>query len=259
MGPLAFAGDRLIAIAALWLFIMIGTHRRIAEGSNASFVAAGGGFLAARLAYVASHLDAFRQDPLAAFAVWEGGFVPSAGVVAAAILLLWRAPRRVSPRLLALLAVMGIGWFAVDRLLVTSVASPLAIAGTELVKLDGGPFKPESAGRRPTVVNLWADWCPPCRREMPAFADAATANRDVDFLFVNQGDSPNLAAQLPREAGIDLATVVLDRGARLSAAYGGALPTTIFIDSTGTVRSVHQGAISRAALTDQLKKIKETR
>lgn len=256
LGPLALASDRLIAVAALWLFVLIGTHRRVAEGSNAAFVAAAGGLVAARLAYVLSHFSTFRRDPLSAFAVWEGGFIPAAGLGAATILLLWRGQRNTLPRLLALLAVLTASWFAIDRLLATSAASPFSNAGKDLVTLDGRPFRPSSS-RGPMVVNLWADWCPPCRWEMPILAEAATANPDVQFLFVNQGDLPERAARLPRETGIDLGSVILDRGARLSPSYGGALPTTIFIDSNGTVRSVHQGAISRAALADQVKDIKE--
>ncbi|MGV8189993.1 TlpA family protein disulfide reductase, partial [Pseudomonas aeruginosa] len=42
---------------------------------------------------------------------------------------------------------------------------------------------------RPLVINLWASWCPPCRREMPVLQQAQAENPDVVFLFANQGES----------------------------------------------------------------------
>ena len=94
---------------------------------------------------------------------------------------------------------------------------------------------------------------------MPLLAEAARAHPEVEFLFVNQGDLADVAAKLPAQHGIDPATVLLDQGARLSATYGGALPSTIFVGPAGEVRSVHAGEISRAALSDKINLIKEAR
>ncbi len=260
LGPLALSADRLAAVAALWLFVAIGSNRRFARTTTSVVpIAAAVGFVVARLAYVAAHLTDFSDEPLAVFKVWQGGFVPLAGMVAAAIFLAWKAPVDRRFRLVALLIAMSGSWYGVDRLLRTSVESPFVTSPEGIKNLSGAQFDPAMLEGRPYVLNLWADWCPPCRREMPLLAEAARKHPEVAFLFVNQGDLAKVASELPAQHGIDLATVLLDDGARLSAAYGGALPSTIFVGAAGKVRSVHTGEISRAALSDKINLIKETR
>ena len=260
VGPLALAADRLIATAAVWLFVAVGAYRRMAGDKAAAVsLAAAGGFLVARLFYVATHFADFRKAPAAILEVWQGGFQPLAGILAAGLILAIAAPAGRRLRLIALLIAVSGSWYAVDRLLTTAAKPPFAVPAADLTTLVGDEFDPAALKGRPYVVNLWADWCPPCRREMPLLAAAARAHPEVSFLFVNQGDPAAIARKLPATHRIDEASVLLDSAARLSGAYGGALPTTLFVGTGGDVRSVHAGEISAAALSDKIKLIEETR
>jgi thiol-disulfide isomerase/thioredoxin len=44
------------------------------------------------------------------------------------------------------------------------------------------------------VINIWATWCPPCRREMPVLQQAQHDYPHVTFLFVNQGETRKTSA-----------------------------------------------------------------
>ena len=260
LGPLALSADRLAAVAAIWLFVAIGSHRRMAGETTAVVsIAAVGGFVVARLAYVATHFADYVSEPLAILKVWQGGFLPLAGILAALLILGLKSLPDRRFRLIALLIALSGSWYVADRLLTTTVQSPFVTSPAGLKTLTGADFDPATLKGRPYVINLWADWCPPCRREMPLLAEAARKHPEVAFLFINQGDLPNIATKLPAQHGIDPATILLDDAARLSAAYGGALPSTIFVGPAGDVRSVHAGEISRAALSDKINLIKETR
>ena len=100
LGPLALAGDRLLAVGAIWLFIAIGSSRRFGHAGSAVTWAAVAGVVAARLAYILGHWADFRVAPLSTLAVWEGGFNSWAGVLAATLVLIFRAKRQHRARLL---------------------------------------------------------------------------------------------------------------------------------------------------------------
>lgn len=106
------------------------------------------------------------------------------------------------------------------------------------------------------VLNVWATWCPPCRRELPLFAEAARTQPGVVFLFVNaQEDAETVRAYLKR-SGLTLRNVLLDREGRvLRRLKVVALPTTVFFNEKGQAVARHMGELSRAALFDYLRKI----
>jgi thiol-disulfide isomerase/thioredoxin len=79
--------------------------------------------------------------------------------------------------------------------------------GALRVRMDGfagGPSfaLPDNLGGRPLVLNVWASWCTPCRKEMPAFQGVYRQVGDrVGFLGLDQTDQVGAAAgSRPRPA-----------------------------------------------------------
>src|SRR3546814_17854706 len=88
--------------------------------------------------------------------------------------------------------------------------SGVKVPATELGTLDGGSTKLSAMTGEPMVVNLWATWCPPCRREMPVLAKAQEERGDVTFVFVNQGEYESEIRDYMRESHLQLSNVILE-------------------------------------------------
>jgi thiol-disulfide isomerase/thioredoxin len=116
-----------------------------------------------------------------------------------------------------------------------------------------------SAGR-PIVVNLWASWCSPCRREMPVLAAAQKQEKEFLFVFANQGEDGMTAQNYVTGAGLNMVNVLLDPSTNFGHEAGStALPTTLFYDTQGRLVNSALGELSEASLTsklDQLRTIK---
>jgi len=109
------------------------------------------------------------------------------------------------------------------------------------------------ADGRPMVVNLWASWCPPCVREMPVLEEAQETQKDIAFVFVNQGEGPPTVNSFLDEHGLTLRNVVLDRRREVASNTGNqGLPTTLFYNASGQLVTTHYGELSSATLADNL-------
>ena len=102
---------------------------------------------------------------------------------------------------------------------------------------------------RPLVLNFWASWCVPCRKEMPAFESVASELKGrVEFLGVNEQDTRPGALDLMAKTGVRYPSVV-DGGGTLMTAYGlRGLPNTAFISPKGELLEVHIGELNATDL-----------
>lgn len=257
IGPLSLPTTLFLMLVALLVAAgvgrLVGGSQRTGVGNIAidMLVAA---VLVARIAFVSIWFDTYRNSPWSMLDIRDGGFTPWAGMMAALLVAFWRAWRRPALRRplafgLAAGAVAWGGLFGAIRMMENTTvpqASVTTLAGepTNLAALARG---------KPMVVNLWASWCPPCRREMPVLAAAQKQQTSLSFVFVNQGEDGETAQHYLTAAGLDLANVVIDPGTVLGREVGsGALPTTLFYDANGRLVDTHLGPLSAASLASKL-------
>jgi thiol-disulfide isomerase/thioredoxin len=250
LGPLMLATDRLLAIVLLWLFLTIGAWIGARTGSRAgraTWIAVMVGIVTARLGFVVENRAAFAVEPWSAIALWQGGFnlwVGVAGAAIAIVVLLGR--QRATGGVLASLAVLALVHTGMGQWLAPP-ARPLP-QGIILGHLDGRPLPLDTLRGKPFVLNLWASWCPPCRREMPMLIDVARTSQ-TPVLLVNHREAPVVIESFLKRQTLSASPVVYDpNGALADAIQARAFPTTLFVDSAGQIRTIHAGEISRATL-----------
>lgn len=87
------------------------------------------------------------------------------------------------------------------------------------------------------LLNLWATWCPPCVKEMPALDRLQATKGNAGFEVVALSiDRQGLAVIEPffRQRGLSALAIYLDReGTSMSALKVTGLPTTLLIDPAG--------------------------
>lgn len=118
-----------------------------------------------------------------------------------------------------------------------------------------GDVRMRALGKVPTVVNLWASWCHPCRTEMPEFQKVhADLGDKVRFLGVDTNDHERQARGAIQTAAITYANVV-DKDQRIKRAVNTrAMPTTLLIGADGLIKTMHVGELTGRQLRDLIEK-----
>lgn len=109
---------------------------------------------------------------------------------------------------------------------------------------------------RPAVVNFFAAWCIPCRKELPVLERAhRRVAGTVAFVGVDVNDSRTAAADLLTATGVSYpAGYDPDRSVAGSYRIQG-MPTTVFVDGDGRVAGVVRGALTAAGLDRRLARL----
>lgn len=93
------------------------------------------------------------------------------------------------------------------------------------------------------LVNFWATWCGPCRKEIPHLNRIADKYKSsgLVLLGVNVDDDVRNAAEVANKLKVSF-PVLLDTDKSVSKLYDlNSMPSTLVIDRSGRVRYVHRG------------------
>lgn len=261
IGPLALPLAPLQLFAAWWLGDAL-AQRRAARSQQIwgwhGWLLLVCGLLAARAAFVLEFAPHYAQPAWAAFDIRDGGWTASVGTIA---VLLYGATLWLRRHPLAPAAMVGIAgalalWLGAQGLRQAMAPGQAPLPTFSAVALDARTVQLDQLAQQqgqPLVINLWATWCPPCRREMPALLQAQREHPDVRFLWVNQGESPETVLQYAAQQRLSPAQVLLDERQELGRLLrSSALPTTVFVDAQGRQSALRVGELSTATLAQHL-------
>jgi thiol-disulfide isomerase/thioredoxin len=148
----------------------------------------------------------------------------------------------------------------------TPIAQPYPAPSLNLPDLDGKMHDLAALKGKVVVVNYWATWCPPCRREMPSLERLRQrlAEQGLEVIAVDVGEDADtvfaFTGQLEPAPGF---TLLLDRdSAAMQRWKVKGLPTTFVMDAQGRViyRAVGGREFDHEAIVNQLRPhLKEAR
>lgn len=212
-------------------------------------------FVAARIGFVFRHWDTYQENPLRILYIWQGGFEMSWAIVAAILSLLFLKTWRHRGIALSVLAVVVMVIYLVFSM--TSKPAATQLPDIVLKSINGEMIDLSSHADDNVVINIWASWCAPCRREMPMLEQAVSEYPDVQFYFVNQGESEQLVGQYLENESLRMHDhVLLDPEQDIARFYQTlGTPVTLFF-SKNKLLAQHIGEISAELLSDRLKQLK---
>ncbi|HEU0013875.1 MAG TPA: TlpA disulfide reductase family protein [Longimicrobium sp.] len=114
--------------------------------------------------------------------------------------------------------------------------------------LDGAQVSLEKLRGTPVLLNVWATWCHPCRREMPALQqlhrEFGPAGLRVVGVSIDQGGQQQGIREFLAEFGADY-EVWLDPDERVGSTFATiGVPTTFLVDRKGTLLWTHVGPVA---------------
>jgi thiol-disulfide isomerase/thioredoxin len=122
----------------------------------------------------------------------------------------------------------------------TALPKPVAAPGFNLRDMDDEPHSFADYRGKVILLNFWATWCPPCRREMPSMERLyqRMQNRSFVVLAINQMESPDhVFAYTGQLEVVPNFTILFDINSEVSQAYRvNGLPTSYLIDKKGNIR-----------------------
>ncbi|MET0610043.1 MAG: TlpA disulfide reductase family protein, partial [Pseudomonas caspiana] len=217
--PFALAINHLLLLVALGLATLVGWLMGRRSGNNPESSLCGLfllGLMAARLGFVIAYWAQYRDAPFQALDIRDGGFLVWVGIVAVLLGGIWQGWRKPHLRQ-PLRAGLGSGllFWLVASLGLSTHEQSAQLPDITLRDATGETVRLADFKGRPVVINLWATWCPPCRREMPVLQAAQSEREDIVFLFANQREDARTVNDFMTSQRLQLKNLLFDDSGQL--------------------------------------------
>jgi peroxiredoxin len=128
-----------------------------------------------------------------------------------------------------------------------------------LKTLDGQTARLSDFRGKPVIINFWASWCPPCKKEIPEIQKFYEQSKGkVQILAINITFNDKLSdVQNILRANNAQFSVLLDENEQSSVADAyqvDGIPASFFIDKNGVIREIHVGGMTLDMLQEAVRK-----
>lgn len=134
---------------------------------------------------------------------------------------------------------------------------PAQVVGSDLpaltlTALHGPDVNLQSLRGKDVLVNVWATWCGPCRREMPALASLAhSMGSRLTVVAIDQGEDARVVNAYVKQFNVDF-PIYLDREQRTGTVlHLVGLPSSFFINRNGVVREAVDGEMTYQMMSEK--------
>lgn len=138
-------------------------------------------------------------------------------------------------------------------------ASTISYAGDAVKKINLAELNTllESNKGKVVVLNMWATWCPPCRKEMPGFINLYKKYKDKGLEIIGVAfDENGQEVVLPFIKALGVNYPIYLEGGDIGTAFDlQAYPTTIVYGKDGKMVNKHLGYLSEEDLDAELSKL----
>ncbi len=109
------------------------------------------------------------------------------------------------------------------------------------------------------VINFWATWCPPCKREIPALIELQDSYGRQGLQVIGIAlDNSIAVSEYVKESGMNYPSLLGDEAIEVSERLGndmGILPYTLIVDQAGNITYVRYGEVDRDTLKNEIQKL----
>jgi thiol-disulfide isomerase/thioredoxin len=130
-----------------------------------------------------------------------------------------------------------------DAAAVAPLATGIAAPAFQLGGADGRAVDLAALRGKVVMINFWASWCGPCRKEMPILEQLNKQYRAKGLALIGVNVEPDSKAALDWLKATPVSFPILfDTDSKVSRLYQVAgMPNTVIVDRKGTVRYIHRG------------------
>ena len=129
-----------------------------------------------------------------------------------------------------------------------------------LPRLGGGEFTLSILKGKVIILDFWATWCPPCRKEIPDFISLYKKYKDKGLEIVGVAldrDKETSVGPFAKKMGINYTIVFGDQ--EVTKKYKGIryIPTTFIIDKDGNIAKKHIGFVEKKVFEEEVRELLE--